>query len=282
MELWLVKYQNHCRLAAFIIIFLVLALWETKSAAWPWIENRRDRWMRHLGISLTSAIFIRIVFPFMTVTTAWIAHTKGVGYFNRSPAPLAVEALVSLLLLDLIMYFQHRMMHRISLFWRLHRVHHMDRQLDLSTGLRFHPIEAAFTTGFKLLVIAFIGAPVWVVLLYEIMLNAMTMFVHMNIFVAPKTDLWLRWFIVTPNMHRIHHSDFPRETNSNYGFILSCWDKILGSYTARPITGEMKVSVGLQDYRDKKYQTFENMLLIPFNLKRLKVRHKKRLPSRIA
>lgn len=282
MELWLVKYQNQCRLAAFVVFFLLFAIWETKAAAWPWLENRRERWIKHLSLSLFSIILIRLIFPFMTITTAWIAHTKGVGYFNRSPAPLVVEAVVTVLLLDVIMYFQHRMMHRISLFWRLHRVHHMDRHLDVSTGLRFHPIEAAFTTGFKLLVVAFIGAPVWVVLLYEIVLNAMTLFVHMNIHIPQRTDHWLRQFIITPNMHRIHHSDYIKETNSNYGFVLSCWDRLLGSYTQSPISGEMKISLGLEEYRDHKYQTLENMLLIPFNLKRLKIRHKKRLPSRIA
>jgi sterol desaturase/sphingolipid hydroxylase (fatty acid hydroxylase superfamily) len=282
MEMWLVKYQVYIRLGVFAFFFVFLALWEAKRAAWPWLISRRTRWQRHIALSLLSKVIIRIIFPFLAVTTAFIAQNKGIGYFNKNPLPLWLEIICSMMFLDLVMYLQHRMMHRLSLFWRVHRVHHIDRHLDLSTGLRFHPIEEILTMGFKLLAVSFMGAPVVAVLFYEILLNAMTMFVHMNIHLSSKTDRLLRWLIITPNMHRIHHSDYLKETNSNYGFILSFWDRLFGSYTPMSITGEFKISIGLEDFRDPKFQTFENMLLVPFNLKRLKVRHKKRLPSRIA
>lgn len=282
MEAWLVKYQVFCRLAAFCTIFALLAYWETKRAGWPWLVNRLERWQKHLSLALFSTLFVRLVFPFLAVTTAFIAEKKGLGFFNQNPTLLIAEIIISILFLDLVMYFQHRIMHNINLFWRVHRVHHMDRHLDVSTGVRFHPLEAAFTTAFKLLAVAFIGAPVVAVFVFEVIYNAMTMFVHANVYLPPKIDRPLRQIIVTPNMHRIHHSDYPKETNSNYGFCFSWWDQLFGTYTARSISGEFKINLGLETYRDKKFQTFENMLLVPFNLKRLKVRHKKRVPSRMA
>lgn len=282
MDLWLADHQSFCRLVAFVFFFAVLAFWETKRAAWPWLVTRRQRWQKHIALSLLSKVTIRLLFPFMAVTTALIAQSKGVGYFNKNPLPLWLEIVLSMAVFDLVMYFQHRMMHRIKLFWRVHRVHHMDRHLDVSTGLRFHPLEEIFTMAFKLLTVSFMGMPVVAVLLYEILYNAMTMFAHLNIRLKPKTDMMLRWFIITPGMHRIHHSDYLKETNSNYGFVLSCWDRLFRSYTQMPITGELKISIGLEEFRDPKFQTFENMLLVPFNLKRLKIRPKKRLPSRIA
>lgn len=281
MDIWLVENQVYCRLVAFAIFFVLLALWEKKRAAWPWFERRRVRWLRNISLSLISKIAIRLMFPFLSLSVAWLSVQKGIGYFNINPKPLILEIAASILLFDFVMYFQHQMMHRIQLLWLVHRVHHMDRQLDLSTGLRFHPFEEIFTMGLKLLVIAFIGAPIVAVLIYEIGLNAMTMFVHMNIHLSTKRDRILRWFIVTPNMHRIHHSDYFKETNSNYGFCFSIWDRLFGSYTPRPITGEFKISIGLEEYRDPKYQILENMLLVPFNLKKLKVRPKKRVPSRM-
>jgi len=282
MDTWLVENQTYIRLMAFAFFFILLALWETKRATWPWVAKRRLRWQRHISLSLFSKVIIRILFPFLAVTTAFIAQHKGVGYFNEHPMPLWFEIICAMVLLDVVLYFQHRIMHKISLFWRVHRVHHMDRLLDISTGLRFHPIEECLTMCFKLLVVGFIGAPIVAVLLYEILFNAFTMFAHLNVHLSSRTDRILRWFIITPNMHRIHHSDYLKETNSNYGFILSCWDRIFSSYTPMPITGEFKISIGLEEFREPKFQILENMLLVPFNPKRLKVRHKKRLPSRIA
>lgn len=281
MDVWLVKHQNECRLFAFVFFFLLLAALETKYCAWLWQEPRRKRWYRNLSLMLISKLTIRVVFPFLTISTAWIAAQKGMGYFNQNPAPLIVTMILSMVLIDLVMYLQHLMMHRITLFWRMHRVHHMDRQLDISTGLRFHPLEEIFTMGFKLLAVAFIGAPVVAVLLYEILLNAMTMFAHMNVYIKPKVDKILRWLIITPNMHRTHHSDYPKETNSNYGFCLSIWDRAFGTYTVFPITGERRITVGLEDYQQSYFQTVPNLLLNPFNPRSLKVRHPKRVPSRM-
>lgn len=282
MDAWLVKYQTECRLLAFILFFLLLAVLEAKYTAWPLQEPRSKRWYRNLSLMVISKLTIRVVFPFLTISTAWIAAQKGMGYFNQNPMGLVMATILSMIFIDLVMYLQHLMMHRITLFWRMHRIHHMDRQLDISTGLRFHPLEELFTMGFKLLAVAFIGAPVVAVFLYEILLNAMLMFAHMNIYIIkPNVDRILRWLIITPNMHRIHHSDYPQETNSNYGFCLSVWDRIFGTYTALPITGPRRVTVGLEDYQQPHFQTVPNLLLNPFNPRRLKVRHSKRVPSRM-
>ncbi|MCS5712687.1 sterol desaturase family protein [Candidatus Berkiella aquae] len=281
MEKWIVQYQDICRLLIFIFFFLLLATIEKKYGIWRWADKRSVRWTTHLSLALISKVTIRLIFPFLAVTTAWIAQQKGIGYFNQNPTLWIIEVILSMVFLDLVMYTQHLMMHRIKAFWRVHRVHHMDRHLDVSTGIRFHPIEEMFTMGFKLLAVAFIGAPVIAVFLYEILLNVMTMFVHMNVYIQPRFDKVLRLFMITPNMHRIHHSDYLKETNSNYGFCLSIWDKLFGTYTYRSISGDNKIYIGLEEFRYPQFKTLPNMLLVPFNPRRLKVRHRKRVPSRM-
>ncbi len=276
MEQWLIHYQVWCRIACFILAFGILSLFETRYAWRPWIVSRRVRIARHLSLSILSKIILRLIFPFFTVTLAFYVQQKGLGILYQESWPYAARIVLAIIGLDLIMYLEHRLLHKYQWLWRVHRVHHMDKELDASTGIRFHPIEEIITTGVKMTGIAFLGALPLAVLIFEVLLNAFTMFDHINVSFKHKTDILLRSIIITPGMHRMHHSSHPPETNSNYGFILSWWDKILGTYTFISASGERKLSLGLEAYQDPKYQTFENMLLSPFNLKYLRVKHRKK------
>lgn len=166
--------------------------------------------------------------------------------------------------LDLTMYWQHRILHRVKLFWRLHLMHHTDKKLDASTGVRFHPLEYLFSMGFKMLGIVFFGPPVLAVIVFEIVLNGASMFTHANVKLNPSIEKKLRWLIVTPNMHRIHHSDIPNERDSNFGFFLSCWDRMFRTYTPFSHMGERKLVLGEEQFRGEAAQTFKGMLMQPF------------------
>ncbi len=277
MEEWLIAYQAWCRIGLFILAFSLLSIWETASTWRVWIVPRRTRLIRHFSLTLISKLAIRVVFPVFAMTFAVAVQHKGLGILSKTHMPYLVYVVVGVIGLDLIYYMQHRLMHKYKWLWRIHRVHHMDRQLDVSTGIRFHPIEELITMGVKLLGIAFFGVLPLSVFIYEVLLNLAVMFAHVNVRFHYKVDNALRYLIISPGMHRIHHSDYPPETNSNYGFIFSWWDRLLGSYTYIPITGERKMVFGLEEYKDPKYQTLENMLLLPFNPKFLRLRHPKKI-----
>jgi sterol desaturase/sphingolipid hydroxylase (fatty acid hydroxylase superfamily) len=183
--------------------------------------------------------------------------------------------ILGIIFMDLVMYFQHRMMHRYPFLWRVHRVHHTDKHIDISTGIRFHPLEEIIIMGMKVLGVAFFGVPALAVFIYEVLLSFAFLYTHLNVRLHLPTEKILRYVIVTPGMHRIHHSDFYKETNSNYGFCFSGWDRLFGSYRKKSLTGERKLLFGLEEYRDEKYQTLENLLLLPFNIKNLKIRARK-------
>lgn len=272
---WIVHYQIACRLACFALIFTFLALWETKAAWRPWAVSRKLRWARHFSLSVISKILIKMLFPLWAMGAALAASAHNMGLLHQVTMPFIIEVLLGIIALDFVIYLQHRMMHRFSWFWRVHRVHHIDRELDVSTGLRFHPLEEIVCMAVKVAGIVFFGVPVLAVLLFEIWLNAATLFTHVNIRLDPAFDRKLRRFIVTPGMHRLHHSDTPSETNSNYGFCLSIWDRIFGTYVPYSKTGENKMVLGLEQFREPAFQTLENMLLTPFNIKSLKFYKKK-------
>ncbi|MBS0288960.1 MAG: sterol desaturase family protein [Proteobacteria bacterium] len=276
MDQWLVHYQVACRLGFFLLIFSVLA-WIEQSWPWrPWIVPRRIRWMRHFSLTCLSKLCIRLIFPIFAVTYAQAVLNKNIGILHHENWPYACRVILGVMALDAIMYLQHRLFHKYQLLWRIHRVHHMDKQLDVSTGLRFHPLEELINMGTKLLAIAFLGALPLSVLIFEILFNGMVMFAHLNTPIKFSKDVRLRRIIVTPGMHRIHHSDHAPETNSNYGFIFSWWDKLFGSYTLIAQAGERKLVFGLEGFRDDKFQTLKNILQIPFNPKHLKLRPTKK------
>ncbi len=277
MEDWLVQYQDWCRLGCFVFFFVILS-WAEKIYRWRfWITPRKLRIMRHLFLSLFSKVLIRLIFPVLTVGAAVYTKKQNIGLLHTTQWPLALQVVLAIIGLDLIMYLLHRIYHKYPVLWRFHRVHHIDRELDASTGIRFHPFEELFTMAVKMTGIAFLGAPALAVLLFEILLNFFTMFAHLNVQFKFKTEMVLRKLIITPGMHRIHHSAHPRETNSNFGFIFSWWDKFLGTYTLVSESGERKLAFGVEEYLAPKYQELETLLLLPFNLKRFRIKHKKKM-----
>ncbi|MBS0286405.1 MAG: sterol desaturase family protein [Proteobacteria bacterium] len=276
MEQWLIDNQVWCRLGCFIVAFSLLACFETFYAWRPWVTSRYLRIVRHLSLNIFSKILLRALFPFFAVSFAVNFQHKSMGVLHHPDWPYAVRIILAFILLDFIMYLQHRILHKYQFLWRIHRIHHMDKELDVSTSLRFHPLEEIYSMGVKIMGIAFLGALPLSVLLYEIMYNLIVMFAHVNIQFKFKNDRFLRKLIITPGMHRIHHSVYLPETNSNYGFVLSWWDKLLGTYTLVCTSGERNLALGLEEYQDKKFQTFENMLLLPFNFKQLRLKPKKK------
>ena len=185
------------------------------------------------------------------------------GILNIYDWSFWVEFVVGVVILDMVIYLQHVMFHAVPLLWRLHMVHHVDLDFDLTTGLRFHPVEIVLSMILKMTVIVALGPPVAAVLIFEILLNGMAMFNHGNIIVPTPLDKWLRWFVVTPDMHRIHHSVIIRETNSNYGFNLSVWDRLFGTYLAQPQKGHTEMVIGLSQFRDEKKITLPWLLILP-------------------
>src|SRR5207302_2215016 len=195
---------------------------------------------------------------------AVLAYERGFGLFNIIILPAWVAVVASVLVLDLAIYFQHVLFHAVPALWRLHRMHHADLEFDVTTGLRFHPIEILLSMLIKFAVIAAIGAPAAAVLIFEVLLNATSMFNHGNVGLAPGTDRVLRWFLVTPDMHRVHHSIMSNETNSNFGFNLPWWDRLFGTYCSQPAAGHEGMTIGIEQFRDPRELGIVRMLLQPF------------------
>ena len=263
MRAGLLAYEPAIRLAAFAGVFAVMAAWE-------WIVPRRKqaigrtwRWPNNLGVVVVDALFVRILFP-TAVGLALIAEAQGFGLFNMVAFPWWIAVVLSMVILDLAIYLQHVLFHAVPALWRLHRMHHADLDIDVTTGLRFHPIEIVLSILIKFAVIAVLGAPAAAVLIFEVLLNATSSFNHGNVRIPAGIDRVLRWFVVTPDMHRIHHSILSRETNSNFGFNLSWWDHLLGSYRAQPEAGHEGMTIGIEQFRDPRELRLDRMLLQPF------------------
>ncbi|MDH3328020.1 MAG: sterol desaturase family protein [Desulfobulbaceae bacterium] len=196
--------------------------------------------------------------------TALYAEEKGWGFSQITPLPAWAEGLAAIILLDLFIYIQHVLFHRLPLLWRFHRMHHTDLDIDVTTGARFHPVEILLSVGIKMGVVVAIGAPAWSVIVFEILLNGTSMFNHSDIFIPLRADGMLRLLVVTPDMHRVHHSVIIRETNSNYGFNFPWWDRVFSTYRAQPRAGHIDMAIGLANYRNPKWLTFQWMLMVPF------------------
>jgi sterol desaturase/sphingolipid hydroxylase (fatty acid hydroxylase superfamily) len=264
MRTGLLAYEPAIRLAAFVGVFVVMAAWE-------WIVPRRKqsvgrmwRWPNNLGVVVVDTLFIRILFPTAAVGLALIAEAQGFGVFNMVAIPWWIAVVLSVVILDLAIYLQHVLFHAVPTLWRLHRMHHADLDIDVTTGLRFHPIEIVLSILIKFAVIAVLGAPAVAVLIFEVLLNATSMFNHSNVRIPARSDRVLRWFVVTPDMHRIHHSVLSRETNSNFGFNLPWWDHLLGTYRAEPEAGHEGMTIGIEQFRDPRELRLDRMLLQPF------------------
>jgi sterol desaturase/sphingolipid hydroxylase (fatty acid hydroxylase superfamily) len=213
-------YEPYIRLGAFGGVFLAMAIWELVRPRRQQTIVRHVRWPSNLGIVVLDALLVRLIFPTTAVGFALVGDARGWGLFHLVTLPTWIVIVASVVLLDLAIYLQHVLFHAVPALWRLHRMHHADLAFDVTTGLRFHPIEILLSMLLKLAVIAALGAPAAAVLIFEVLLNATSMFNHGNVRIADKLDVILRWVVVTPDMHRVHHSIQSTETNSNFGFNL--------------------------------------------------------------
>jgi sterol desaturase/sphingolipid hydroxylase (fatty acid hydroxylase superfamily) len=256
------------RLIFFFGIFTVMALWEFKAPKRPLLLSRKLRWSNNLGLLVVNSILLRIFFPTAAVGFALQAEAKGWGLFNQLGLPSWLVILCSVILLDLAIYWQHRLFHRIPMLWQYHQVHHADLDYDVTTATRFHPIEILLSMVIKMVAIMLIGAPALAVMLFEIILNGCAMFNHGNVQLPASIDKVVRTILVTPDMHRVHHSVVQSEHDSNYGFNLSIWDRLFGSYVAQPAAGHLGMEIGLKRYRDPKKQLITELLRMPFSDKK--------------
>jgi sterol desaturase/sphingolipid hydroxylase (fatty acid hydroxylase superfamily) len=252
------------RLGAFGGVFAAMAIWEVLGPRRKQAIGRGLRWPNNLGMVLVDTLLVRLVFPATAVGLALVAEAYAWGLFHSIALPAWVGVVSSVILLDLAVYFQHVLFHAVPALWRLHRMHHADLEFDVTTGLRFHPIEILLSMMIKLAVVAALGAPTIAVLIFEVLLNATSMFNHSNIRMPLPLDRVLRWFVVTPDMHRVHHSIVSRETNSNFGFNLPWWDRLFGTYRAQPAAGHEAMTIGIEQFRDPRELRLDRMLLQPF------------------
>ena len=261
---WILYHEPAVRLGAFLGVFAVMALWELVDPRRQLTTAKGARWFANLGITIMDTVVVRLLFPAAAVGMAVVAAERGWGVLNQVSAPAAIAIVASVLLLDLAIYLQHVMFHAVPVLWRLHMVHHADGDFDVTTGLRFHPVEIVLSMLIKLAVVLFLGPPVVAVLIFEVLLNATAMFNHGNVRIVPSFDRVLRWFVVTPDMHRVHHSVIRQETNSNFGFNLPWWDRLLGTYRAQPAAGHESMTIGLEQYQEQRRQTLPWLLVLPF------------------
>ena len=264
MRDFLFAYETTIRLIAFCGVFVAFAVLEFALPLRKQAIGRGWRWPNNLGVVVLDTVLVRILFPTTAVGLAFLAETRGFGFFNAFSVEPWLSVVASVVVLDFAIYLQHVLFHAVPGLWRLHRMHHSDLEFDVSTGLRFHPIEILLSMLIKLAVVAAIGAPPLAVLVFEVLLNATSIFNHANIRVPDKVDRVLRWFVVTPDMHRVHHSILVRETNSNFGFNLPWWDRLFGTYRAQPAAGHEAMTIGVEQFRDPGDLRMDRMMLQPF------------------
>jgi sterol desaturase/sphingolipid hydroxylase (fatty acid hydroxylase superfamily) len=251
------------RLSFFLGVLLLMVLWELLTPRRQQAVGRGLRWPNNLGLVVLDTLVVRLLFPFAGVGMAFLAQRNGWGLFNLFPLPAWITIPVAVLLLDLIIYGQHVVFHAVPVLWRLHRMHHADLEFDVTTGLRFHPGEIILSMLIKLVVVAALGAPPIAVLVFEVLLNATSMFNHGNVRIPSKLDRWLRLVLVTPDMHRVHHSIDRRETDSNFGFNVPWWDRLFGTYRAQPALGHDGMTLGIDRFRSPRELWLDRMLLQP-------------------
>jgi sterol desaturase/sphingolipid hydroxylase (fatty acid hydroxylase superfamily) len=258
------NHETLIRLGAFAATFFAIALGEALVPRRPRMHTRAARWPANIDVSILDSIAVRIMLPLEAVGFAGFCAEHRWGLMNLVAMPRSLAAIASVVVLDLVIYLQHVMFHAIPALWRVHRMHHSDLEFDVSTGIRFHPIEIAISLGIKLTAIAALGTPAVGVLAFEVLLNATSLFNHANLGVPPAADAMIRRLIVTPDMHRVHHSIVVRETNSNFGFNLTWWDRLLGTYRAQPAAGHLAMTIGIEDFRDPRELKLSPMLVQPW------------------
>ena len=252
------------RLVSAFTIFAVVALWEALAPRRRLNFGRLKRWPSNLGVVVVDALVVRAIFPVALTGVALFAQQRGWGLFNALRAPDWLAGLASLLALDFVIWAQHVVFHRVPALWRLHRMHHADLDYDLTTALRFHPLEIAISFVVKIAAVVALGAPAWTALAFEILLNGLALFNHANAALPKMLEPVVRVILVTPDMHRVHHSIDPAETHSNFGFNLSLWDRLSGLYRAAPAKGQEGMTIGLPILRDERELQLDRMLTQPF------------------
>ena len=252
------------RLATFGVVFGAVSLWELAAARRRPLYTRRARWPHNLGLLLVDVFMVRLLAPGAVIGVALAAEKHGFGFLNALSLPWWAALLLGVLLLDLVVYFQHVMFHAVPTLWRLHRVHHADQDFDVTTGIRFHPIEILLSTVIKCAAVAAIGAPALAVLVFEILLNATAMFGHANASLPGWAERWVRWLVVTPDMHRVHHSVLHDESSSNFGFNLPWWDRLFGTYRAQPRLGHDAMEIGVDAFRSPEDLRLDHLIIQPF------------------
>lgn len=253
------------RLSFFFGVFAIMALWEVSAPRRALTVSKTIRWVNNLGLVFFNSLILRLLFPAAAVGVAAFAQSHGWGLLNYYHLPAIISILIAVVAMDFIIYLQHVMVHAVPLLWRFHRVHHADLDYDVTTGARFHTIEIILSMLIKFATIIVLGAPVVAVIIFEVILNALAMFNHSNIGLPKSVDAFLRWFIVTPDMHRVHHSVEDDETNSNFGFNLTWWDRLFGTYREQPRGGQTGFTIGIHKFRDVKQTNWiTGMLMLPF------------------
>ena len=256
--------ETAIRLGIFLGVLVLVAAWEALSPRRVRRLSRWRRWPGNLGLVALNTVVLRLLFPVAAVGMAWYAREHGWGLFNAVQVPAALAVIATVVAFDFIIYLQHVMFHAVPALWRLHRMHHADLDFDVTTGARFHPIEIALSMGIKLAAVVVLGAPPVAVLIFEVVLNATAMFNHGNLRLPGAVDRVLRLVVVTPDMHRVHHSVVPAETNSNFGFNLPWWDRLLGTYRAQPAAGHDAMTIGIEQFRETGDLRLDRMLIQPF------------------
>ena len=260
----LLAYQDLIRLAVFASVLSSMLAWEVLAPRRPRAAGRLARWPGNFGVVVAGALLARLVFPVTAVVWAGLVEARGAGLFNLAGLPAWLALPGAVIALDLAIWAQHVVFHRVPALWRLHRMHHADIDLDATSGARFHPFEIVLSLGIKFAVIAALGAPAAAVLVFEVLLNACATFNHANIALPERVDRALRLVLVTPDMHRIHHSWRRAETDSNFGFCLPWWDRLFGTYRVAPVDGQAGMTIGLPEFRDPGEARLDRLLTQPF------------------
>ena len=264
MSDWILANEPVLRLASFSAVLALMALWELVAQRRELDHSRPKRWFANLGILVIDSLAVRLLFPAAAVGLALFAESEGWGLFNRIEMPHLVAVVLSVVLLDLAIYLQHVMFHAVPALWRVHMVHHSDQDFDVTTGIRFHPIEIVLSIAIKFAVVSALGPPPVAVFVFAVVLNATSMFNHGNVRLPAAVDRRLRWVLVTPDMHRVHHSVEIDESNSNFGFNLPWWDRLFGTYRAQPRAGHERMRLGVEQLQRPDARGLLGLLALPF------------------
>ena len=264
-EQFVLANEPAVRLGCFLGVFAAVGLWEVAAPRRELTVSKALRWASNLGIVILNTALLRLLFPMAAVGVAAFCAANGWGLLNHYQLPFAFAVPLAVIAMDFVIWLQHVMVHAVPALWRLHRVHHADLDYDVTTGARFHPIEIVLSMLIKFATIIVLGPPVVAVVIFEVLLNATAMFNHGNISVPVALDRVLRWFVVTPDMHRVHHSIEDDEANSNFGFNLPWWDRLFGTYRDQPRAGHAAMTIGIRDHRNpREVAHLPGMLLLPF------------------